>query len=48
MDKKNENLEVIIFEEEFGEFTIFNLESDDVTDVFAILTITTRGLIHST
>ena len=37
MDKKNENLKIIISEEDFGEFIICDLENDDFTDVFAIV-----------
>ena len=43
MDKKNENLKIIISEEDFGEFIICELENDDANEVFAILTIDDGG-----
>lgn len=38
MENDYENI-IILSDEEFGEFIIFNLESDDMTDVFAIVPV---------
>lgn len=43
MNKKNENLKIIISEEDFGEFIICELENDDVIEVFAILNLPDGG-----